>query len=730
MNKKSLDRIFAPSSIAVVGASDQPGSVGGAVFTNLCSAGFSGPVWPVNRQHAVVGQRPAFAMVADLPETPDLVVVCTPAASVPTLIRECGQRGVLGMIVISAGFREAGAIGRQREAELQAVRNEFPDLRLIGPNCLGVLRPSAQLNASFSPVMPRSGRLTFLSQSGALCTAILDWSIEREIGFATCVSMGNMANVGMGELIDYFAEDDQTDALLLYIEGLDDAAHFLSAAKACTRRKPIIAYKGGRFPESSAAAASHTGAMASADAVYEVAFRHAGVERVNSIEEMFDCAKILVGPHRTWGQRLAIVTNAGGPGVMASDAWLTLGAPLAKLSAETLVALDQRLPPTWSHGNPVDVLGDATVERFQTAIQLVLKDPQVDAMLVILTPQTMTDPASIAAAVVAASRTTSKPIVASWIGGATVQAGRAILRTAHVPVYDFPEEAVRSLKHLMSAQNRSHPQGLDPDRLQPPFTPSVVKALVLPVQNGMITTSAFDLNRQSRWRQELAKTSGLIGEIRSKQMLADYGIPVVMTEIAHSVDEAVSLAETLKFPVVLKVVSPDISHKTDVGGVRLNLVDASDVRDGYLEMLASVERHAPHAKIAGVAVQKMVSAVRGIEVLLGMNRDPQFGLVLLLGAGGITAELQQDSALELPPFDDVVVDRMLHSLRLFPLLAGYRGRPGVDLDQLKNVILKFGHMAEELPELITGEINPLLVTADQVMALDARMISSGSLQPN
>lgn len=708
-----LDSLFAPSSIAVVGASDQPGSVGGAVFANLRAAGFSGRLSAVNRKRGTVRGEAAFGSLADLPETPDLVVVCTPAATVPTLIRDCGERGVGGIIVISAGFREAGAVGRELDAELLAARREFPRMRVIGPNCLGVLRPASRLNASFSPVMPRPGRLTFLSQSGALCTAILDWSIEREIGFATCVSVGNMADVGMGDLIDYFADDDQTEALLLYIEGLDDAEHFLSAAKACSQRKPVFAYKAGRFAESSLAAASHTGAIASVDAVYDVALRHAGVERVNSIEELFDCARLLVGQSHAPGDRLAIVTNAGGPGVMASDAWLALGGPLAKLTGETIASLGDALPPSWSHGNPVDVLGDATVERFQKAIDLVLKDPNVDALLVILTPQTMTEPARIAEAVVAARQRTQKSVVASWIGGPAVQSGRALLRDAAVPVYDFPEEAVSALNHLVSSARMR--RAAMSNRMTSPQTAEGSRA---------VTTPLITPDRLASWRAELADTNGLLGEVRSKSLLADYGIPIVPTRVAHAAAEAVSQADQLGYPVVLKILSPDISHKTDVGGVVLNVANADGVRASYATMLERVSQRSPHARIEGVAVQRMISATRGVELLLGMTRDPLFGPVLLLGAGGVTAELQKDSVLELPPFDDHAVDRMLRSLRLFPLMEGYRGRPGVNLDLVRDVVARFAQLVQDFPELATAEINPLLATADNVVALDARMISS------
>ena len=476
----------------------------------------------------------------------------------------------------------------------------------------------------------------------------------------------------------------------------------------------MIAYKAGRFAESSAAAASHTGAIASVDAVYDVAFRHAGVERVHSIEELFDCARLLVGQRRATGDRLAIVTNAGGPGVMASDAWLALGSPLARLTDATVKHLNDVLPTCWSHGNPIDVLGDATVERFELAVHAALHDDQVDALLVILTPQTMTDPVSIAKAVSDARRNTMKPIVTSWIGGQAVESGRAVLRAAEVPVYDFPEEAIHALNHLVSSgrmqQALNHDFSTKSGRSQSP-TEDVIPRI--------------DSELRGRWQIELEATNGLLGEVRSKQLLADFGVPIVKTEVAHSAEDAVAVAERLGFPIVLKILSPDISHKTDVGGVVLNIANAEGIRTSYANMMSLVRQRSPGARIEGVAVQQMLSAVRGVELLLGMTRDPQFGPVLLLGAGGVTAELQKDSVLELPPFDSHVIDRMLRKLRLYPLLEGYRGRPGVDMIQLRESIMNFGRLVQAMPELSVAEINPLLATADRVVALDARMISTG-----
>ena len=745
MIRRSLDSIFDPTTIAVVGASDQPHSVGGAVFQNLRNSPFRDRLFAVNRKHPVVAGVSTFPSLASLPVVPDLVVVCTPAPTVPGLAREFGELGGRGMIVISAGFREAGPAGRLIEDELRSVRSEFPNLRMVGPNCLGALRPANGLNASFSPVMALPGGLAFLSQSGALVTGILDWSVERKVGFSACVSTGNMLDVGMGDLIDYFAADDETQALLLYIEGLDDPRHFMAAARACTRRKPVLAYKSGRFAESSQAAASHTGAIASRDDVYNSAFKRAGIERVDSIEELFDCARLLVGQSHSSGDRLAIVTNAGGPGVMACDAWLARRGRLAKLDPATIESLNQLLPTCWSHGNPLDVLGDATADRYRAAIEASLKDPGVDSVLVILTPQTMTEPDLIAEVVVQAKQNSQKPIVASWIGGPAVETGRLRLKRAGIPVYDFPEEAVDALSHLASSGRLREsamiylPTTVPVTRLtepQPTLAARGKRGLTLSAHTASTTNrlpykgsdsfyhGLLESDRAT-WHQQLKESKGLLGEVQSKKLLASFGIPIVSTVVAHSAEEAVQIADGMKYPVVLKILSPDISHKTDAGGVMLNLANSAAVRSGYEQMLATVNSRFPEARIEGVAIQRMISAARGVEILLGMTRDPRFGPVILLGAGGVTTELQRDSVLELPPMDDHRIDSMLRSLRLYPLLEGYRGRPGVNLPQLRDVVGRFIELVEEFPEIATAEINPLLVTADEVVALDARVVSSG-----
>lgn len=712
---ESLSAIFRPKSVAVIGASDQPGSVGQAVYANLKSGGFGGTVIPINQKHPVVQGDTAWKSLRDLDASPDLVVVCTPAATVPDLARSCGERNVGGMIVISAGFRETGEAGQRLETELRGVLREFPGVRLIGPNCLGVLAPPQGLNASFSATLPRAGNLAVISQSGALCTAILDWSLERDVGFSGIVSVGNMVDVSMGDLIDYFAADVETSAIIIYLESLTDARHFIAAARACTRNKPVIVLKSGRFAESSQAALSHTGAIAGVDSVYGAAFRRAGIERVYAFDDLFDCAKLLRSQGASVGPRLAIITNAGGPGIMASDAWLAQRGQLAHLAPTTVEALNRVLPAQWSHGNPVDVLGDAHADRYTAALNIVAADPGVDTLLVILTPQSMTEPGEIARAVRSVQRPGGKRLLAAWMGGPSVKEGRQILELAGVPVYTTPEQAVNALGHLVSA-GRLREQAAS---LSLPVT--AFEAAPSEDDGHGHTASAVSA-RSAKWQARLRQSQGLLSEALAKELLADYQIPVVPTAVATSALQASEFAAQFGFPAVIKIVSPDISHKTDVGGVELNLPDRQAVVAAYDRIMKSVGLKQPAARIEGVTVQPMIAASRGIELLLGATRDRIFGPVIIVGSGGITAEIQHDAAMQLPPLSERRIATMLRELRIAPILHGYRGRPGVHLPKLTETILAFSGLIEDRPELEAIEINPLLVSADEVIALDARVI--------
>jgi acetyltransferase len=697
----NLDRIFRPRRIALFGANESPLSVGSSVLKNLVSGGFRGVIYPVHdRLEAVMGIS-CHGDVADLPRTADLAVICSPASEVPGIVEACGDAGILGVVVIAAGFNEAGEKGRALQAELLAAVRRHPGMRAIGPNCLGVIVPGIGLNASFGTSMPKKGRVAFISQSGALCTAVLDWALEEGIGFSHFVSVGNATDVNFGDLIDYFGESEETDAILLYMESLRDAHKFMTAARAFARTKPIVAYKAGRFEESAAAAGSHTGALAGEDAVYDAAFQRAGVARVFEIGEIFSCAELL-GKHRPpRGPRLGIITNAGGPGVMATDALIAHQGELAELSEKTLERLDEVLPPFWSHGNPVDVLGDARPKRFSKAARIVLEDPGIDAVLVILSPQAMTKPTVTAKAIGALSEETRKPILAAWLGGRSVREGVDLLNKAGVATYTTPEEAVRAFMTLVR-----YARNLDTQFETPRDIP--VK---------------FTLDRQElreRFASVVPEGRTTLPETTSKQLLEAYGIPVTPAEPARTHDEAVEIARRIGYPVVAKIWSPDISHKTDVDGVALNLRNEDELRGAFLRIVETARRAMPDAHVEGITVQPMAIVSGGHELIVGAKRDATFGTVVMVGTGGTAAEVFQDRALSFPPLSERLARHMLESLKSWPLLRGYRGKPGIDVDGVIEVLMRFSYLVADYPEILEFDINPLLVTPDGALTLDAR----------
>ncbi len=700
---RNLNKIFRPKSIAVVGASEKPLAVGHVVLKNLIESGFSGPIYPINPKHKQLLNLPVFPNVGALPECPDLAVICTPAATVPDVVRQCGEAGVRGIIIISAGFREVGPEGAALEEAVKAEAARFDGLRIVGPNCVGVLAPHAKMNASFAHGFPKRGHVAFLSQSGALCTSVLDWALEGGMGFSHFVSIGNSIDVGMGDLIDYFANDGLTEAIILYAESVTDPRKFLSAARAFTRRKPIIAYKAGRFAQSAKAAASHTGALAGVDAVYEAAFHRAGIVRVFDVVSMFYCAEVLARGKTPRGDRLAIVTNAGGPGVMATDALLARGGQLATLSANSMEELNDCLPPVWSHGNPIDVIGDADSLRFARALEIVLDDSGVDAVLVILTPQAMTDPTLTAQEVARVAKRSQKPVLTAWMGGQMVREGIRVLDAAGVPTCTFPEEAVGAFMALVQyARSR--------------------ETLYETPRDVPLTFSHDRAASRAVFQSLAASEKDMLSEITSKALLEAYHVPVTSTLAARTSQEAVQRAEQLGYPVVLKVYSPDITHKTEVNGVMLNLATAADVSAAYDRIVQNVRERRPQARIEGVTVQPMAAIPGGVELIVGVKRDPVFGAVLLVGAGGVTAELFQDCALELPPLSERLARRMLESLRSWPLLQGYRGRPRVNIERLIEVLMRVSYLAADYPEIQELDINPLLVGKDDLVAVDARVL--------
>jgi acetyltransferase len=703
MTIRNLDKIFRPNRVAVVGASDRPGKVGQILLHNLIGHGYGGVVYPVNAKREAVQGIAAYPSLAAVPHTPDLAVICTPAASVPALVEQCGQLGILGVIIISAGFREIGAAGRLLEDQVQAAANRYPGLRVVGPNCLGIMVPRIGLNASFAATMPVPGRVAFVSQSGALCTAVLDWAKAAGIGFSHFHSIGNMLDVGIDDLLDYLAGDPHTDSVVLYVESIGRARQFMSAARALARDKPIVAYKAGRFADSAQAAASHTGALAGVDAVYEAAFRRAGIVRVFDLDEVFDCAGLLARQRIPKGPRLAIVTNAGGPGVMACDALLDRRGELARLTTATLERLNACLPPFWSHGNPVDILGDAPAQRYADAVSALLDDAGVDAVLVLLTPQAMTDPTASATAVIEAAKRSSKPVLAAWMGGPAVQGACQRFAAADIPAYTTAEHAVRAFMHLVEYHRR--------------------REILLETPREIPIQFPLDRSRLRQQFDEIAKRNGsLLSEDDSKQLLGTYGITVATPVPADTAADAVAVAAEIGYPVVLKIHSPEITHKTDVGGVALNLTNAGEVQVAFDRIVSDARRLRPDATIRGVTVQRMITAIHGVELILGVKRDPVFGPVMLVGYGGVATEVFQDRALELPPLNERLARRMLESLRSWPLLTGYRGRPMVHVERLVETLIRFSYLVTDLPEIREVDINPLLAMPDEVIALDARVL--------
>jgi acetyltransferase len=701
----SLDAIFSPRNVAVIGATETAGSVGRTLLWNLVSNPFGGTVFPINpKRSSVLGIR-AYPNIAAVPAPVDLAVIATPAPTVPEVIGQCAAAGVRGAIVISAGFKELGPGGA--ELERQVLEQARPSgMRVIGPNCLGVMNPLTGLNATFAGTIAKPGNVAFLSQSGALCTAILDWSLREQVGFSAFASTGSMLDVGWGDLIDYLGNDPRTRSILIYMESIGDARAFLSAAREVALTKPIIVIKAGRTEAAAKAAASHTGALTGSDEVLDAAFRRSGVLRVRNIADLFYMAEVLARQPRPGGPRLTILTNAGGPGVLATDALINEGGELSSLSPEALGKLNALLPPQWSHANPIDVLGDAGPERYARSLEIAAADEGSDGLLVILTPQDMTDPTRTAEALQPYAMLPGKPVLASWMGGASVQAGEAILNAAGIPTFPFPDTAARAFYYMWRYsynlrglyETPALPRG---EEEHGPLIPPAAAVLITEVSAAGRT---------------------LLDEVESKRLLAAYGIPTVRSEAAADEGAAVRLAEALGYPVVLKLLSRTLTHKTDVGGVRLNLGDAAAVRRAFVDIRSAVRSRAGEGHFQGVCVQPMVRLSDAYEIILGSSIDPQFGPVLLFGAGGQLVEIFKDRALALPPLNATLARRMMEQTRIHRALGGVRGRAPVDLAALEQLLVNFSRLVIEQPRIREIDINPLLVSSDRIVALDARVL--------
>jgi acetyltransferase len=704
--RSGLEAFFTPQNIAVIGATEKAGSIGRTILWNLMKSPFGGPVFPVNpKRRSVLGIK-AHPRIGDVPDLVDLAIVVTPAPTVPDLIGECVEAGVRAAIIASAGFKEIGAEGAALERRImdQAGRGR---MRVIGPNSLGVMSPFTGLNATAANAMARPGKIAVLSQSGALGTAVLDWSLRANVGFSAFVSVGSQLDVGWGDLIDYLGNDLHTKSIIIYMLSIGDARSFLSAAREVALTKPIIVIKPGRTKGASRAATAHTGSLTGSDEVLDAAFRRCGVLRVDRISELFSMAEILNTQPRLRGPRLAILTNAGGPGVLATDALIVGGGQLASLAPESLASLNRILPPPWCDGNPVDLLGDASPDRYARALEVVAKDPNTDGVLVILTPQAMTDPTQTADKLKAQSTTAGKPVLASWMGGDEVAAGESILNRAGIPAFPYPDTAARAFNHMWR------------------YSQNIRSLYETPALTDGEDGGADRAGAENLIASVLASGRTVLTEAESKRLLELYRIPIVPTRVADTEEQAVALAAELGYPAVLKLYSQTITHKTDIGGVRLNLSNGEAVRHAYCAIEQSVRRRVGAEHFLGVTVQPMIE-LDGYEIVLGCSPDPQFGPVLLFGAGGPLVELLRDHTLALPPLNTTLARRMIERTWIFHFLQGSRGRRPVDLGALERLLVRFSGLVVEQPRIKEIDINPLLASPQRLIALDARVVLHGA----
>ena len=697
-----LKQLFEPNSVAVFGASERPGSVGSVVTENLLSAGFKGKIYPINPKYSEVSGARCYKNLDEINSPVDLVVICTPAATVPGIIESCGLHGVKAAIIMSAGFREAGEKGKKLEAQLIDVARSH-GIRFVGPNCLGAMRPRLGLNATFNKGFTDSGNLALVSQSGALCTAILDWADNQDIGFSAVVSIGASADVNFGEVLDYLVADPYTHAILLYIEGISESRSFMSGLRAAARVKPVIVVKVGRHQAGGEAAMSHTGALVGADDVFDAGLRRAGVVRGMHIGDLFAAATVLSGNKRLNGEQLAIVTNAGGPGAMACDRASDLDIPLAKLSEETIAELNKVLPAIWSHGNPVDILGDAGPERYGQALEACMVDKNVDGALVLLTPQAMTAPTDVAENVAKHAKGLSKPIITCWMGDAQVGAGRTVFAKANIPTFRLPETAIQGFAYLTNFYRNQKLLLQTPGPLSEKDDPDIEGARLI-IENA------------------LAEKRKVLTELESKAILSAFGIPVTQCVLTRSANEALVNAQALGFPLAMKIHSKDITHKSDIGGVRLGLSNAAAVQSAFKDMMESAAELCPDAEIEGVVLQRMHKPPYGRELMVGIISDAVFGPVITFGLGGTAVEIMRDQAMALPPLNSLLITDLISRTKAAKLLKRFRNMPEANMHAVEKVLLRLSSMACELPWIQELDINPLVVDENGVMALDARII--------
>ena len=692
---------FDPSSVAVLGATDRKGTVGKTILENLLQGSDRRKIYPVNPNREEVLGTKCYPDINSLPELPSLAVLVTPAKSVADLVEEIGKAGVKAIIIISSGFKEIGPDGQSREDRIADIATKY-DIRIMGPNCMDVIRPSTSLNTTFATIMPKPGNVAFLSQSGALGSAILDWATSKGIGFSAFVSLGSMLDINFGDLIDYFGEDPETRSIVIYMESIANAKDFMSAARGFARTKPIIVLKAGKFQESTRAARSHTGAMVGEDSYYDAIFRRAGVVRVEEIEDLFNCASILNTARLPKGPNLAVVTNAGGPAVLATDALIGRGGKLAQLSETTISSLNSFLPPNWSKSNPVDILGDSDSQRYTQTMEAIVKDPGVDGIVVIYTPQGRSGPTEVANAVIKHAKS-NKPILTAWMGNKEVAKARQLFYENKIPAYEFPEEAIRTYLYMYQYAHNLESLYETPEEFTLDSGPSknYLKTLI---------------------RKEVKEGRTVCTEENSKKFLTTYGISSPIAYVAKDAKDAARIASQVGYPVVMKISSPDITHKLDAGGIKLNISSAEEVQMAFSEIMENAQKYKPDADVEGVSIQKMITNY-DYELIVGSKKESVFGPVIMFGLGGTEAEFFKDIAVGLPPLNQVLAKRLLEETKVYKILSqGFRTKPPVDLRLLEETLVKFSNLLIDFPEITEIDINPLIMTSNTAIALDARII--------
>ena len=709
MGRHYLEPLFAPASIAVFGADQNPDSVGGRVYHNLLDGGFKGPIYAINPAYSEIQGKPCFAALDRVNGRVDLAVIATPLQDAATIIRACGKHQVKTAILLNAGYRETGLGTGKAVEHLLLEEAKFHSVRLLGPKSLGLMRPASGLNASINTTLAQPGTLALVSQSVGICSAILDWANAHAVGFSTVVSVGAASDIDFGDILDYLAMDPATRSILLYIEGIHDARRFMSGLRAAARLKTVIVVKAGRYETATLAALSHTGALVGADDVFGAALERAGAVRANTVKQLFAAAQLLSKPHRVRGNRLTIISNAGGPGLMAADRAMERGIELAALSEDTLLKLNASLPPDWSHGNPVNILGCATPERYQTVIETCLHDKAIDGLLVLLSPHAMSQPTATATAVVEAKNPLHKPILCCWLGETQVKEGRKIFDANHFPSFTDPENALEGYGFLTEFRRNQE--------------------LLMQAPGPLAGHDHPDLDRARRIIQSVSDDNrSLLTAAETRDLLDAFNIPQLSAIIVHSWDEALVAAERLGFPVVMKILSPDIVHKSEVGGVRLDIANPEALRQQYHDLLEQVQSQCPEAKIEGISIEQMYTNPNGRELFVGAIDDPVFGPVISFGAGGTAVEILRDRAVALPPLNELIARHRISQTKISKMLGWYCHKPPVNLDALVRVLLRVSEMVCELPQIKAMDINPLTVDETGAWALDVRIVVNSRAQ--